>query len=174
MLEKSKIYETEIVDYTSEGQGIAKVEGCAVFVPNAIVGEVCRIRIEKAAKTRAAGKIVEILARSPHRINRACPVAKLCGGCAFHHMDYEEETRMKAERVRSCLNRIGGENLGEVPILGVPGAAIKLPTTVFDVLLPQIFSGLPITKEELTGLGDGGLCQLCGECHWPNCSFGRY
>ena len=64
--------------------------------------------------------------------------------------------------------------LGEVPILGVPGAAIKLPTTVFDVLLPQIFSGLPITKEELTGLGDGGLCQLCGECHWPNCSFGRY
>ena len=37
MLEKNKIYEAEIVDYTSEGQGIAKVEGCAVFVPNAIV-----------------------------------------------------------------------------------------------------------------------------------------
>lgn len=120
MLEKSKIYEAEIVDYTSEGQGIAKVEGCAVFVPNAIVGEVCRIRIEKAAKTWAAGKIVEILDRSPHRVNRACPVAKLCGGCAFHHMDYEEETRMKAERVRSCLNRIGGENLEEVPILAAP------------------------------------------------------
>ena len=120
MLEKSKIYEAEIVDYTSEGQGIAKVEGCAVFVPNAIVGEICRIRIEKAAKTWAAGKIVEILKRSKHRINRACPVAKLCGGCAFHHMDYEEEARMKAERVRACLNRIGGENLETVPILDAP------------------------------------------------------
>ncbi len=120
MLEKSKIYEAEIVDYTSEGQGIAKVEGCAVFVPNAIVGEVCRIRIEKAAKTWAAGKIVEIVKRSPHRMNRACPVAKLCGGCAFHHMDYEEETRMKAERVRTCLNRIGGENLEQIPILAAP------------------------------------------------------
>ena len=120
MLEKNKIYEARIVDYTSEGQGIAKVEGCAVFVPNAIVGESCRIRIEKAAKTWASGKIVEILERSPHRINRACPVAKLCGGCAFHHMDYEEETRMKAERVRTCLNRIGGENLEEVPILAAP------------------------------------------------------
>ncbi len=120
MLEKSKIYEAQIVDYTSEGQGIAKVEGCAVFVPNAIVGEVCRIRIEKAAKTWAAGKIVEILERSPHRINRACLVAKLCGGCAFHHMDYEEESRMKAERVRTCLNRIGGENLETVPILTAP------------------------------------------------------
>ena len=120
MLEKNKIYEAEIVDYTSEGQGIAKVEGCAVFVPNAIVGEICRIRIEKAAKTWAAGKIVEIVERSDHRINRACPVAKLCGGCAFHHMDYEEESRMKAERVRTCLNRIGGENLEKVPILAAP------------------------------------------------------
>ena len=120
MLEKNKIYEAQIVDYTSEGQGIAKVEGCAVFVPNAIAGEVCRIRIEKAAKTWASGKIVEILERSEHRINRACPVAKLCGGCAFHHMDYEEESRMKAQRVRTCLNRIGGENLEAVPIMAAP------------------------------------------------------
>ena len=120
MLEKNKIYVAEIVDYTSEGQGIAKVEGCAVFVPNAIMGEVCRIRIEKAAKTWASGKIVEIMERSEHRINRACPVAKLCGGCAFHHMDYEEESRMKAQRVRTCLNRIGGENLEAVPIMAAP------------------------------------------------------
>ena len=120
MLEKGKIYEAQITDYTSEGQGIAKVEGCAVFIPNAVFGEVCRIRIEKAAKTWASGKIVEILERSEHRINRACPVAKLCGGCAFHHMDYEEESRMKAERVRTCLNRIGGEKLDEVPILAAP------------------------------------------------------
>lgn len=61
-----------------------------------------------------------------------------------------------------------------IPILGVPGAAISLPTTIFDVLLPQIFTGLPITKEDLIRLGDGGLCQLCGQCHYPNCTFGRY
>lgn len=64
--------------------------------------------------------------------------------------------------------------LGDVPILGVPGAAISLPTTIFDVLLPQIFSGQRISKEELIQLGDGGLCQMCKACHWPNCSFGRY
>ena len=64
--------------------------------------------------------------------------------------------------------------LGDIPILGVPGAAIKLPTTVFDVLLPQIFAGDRISKEELTALADGGLCQMCSACHWPNCSFGRY
>ena len=120
MLIKNQIYEAVVCDYTAEGQGIAKIEGCAVFIPNAIFGERVRVRIEKAQKTWAAGKIVEILEKSPHRVNRECPVAKLCGGCDFWHMDYEEETRLKAERVRSCLNRIGGENLTEVPILAAP------------------------------------------------------
>ena len=64
--------------------------------------------------------------------------------------------------------------LGDVAILGVPGAAISLPTTIFDVLLPQVFTGDKLTKEELVNLGDGGLCQQCGSCHWPNCTFGRY
>ena len=64
--------------------------------------------------------------------------------------------------------------LKNIPILGVPGAAIKLPTTVFDVLLPQVFAEERITKEELIALADGGLCQMCSTCHWPNCTFGRY
>ncbi len=120
MLIKNEIYEARITDYTAEGQGVAHVEGCAVFVPNAIAGETVRLRIEKAQKTWAAGKIVEILEKSPHRVNRECPVAKLCGGCDFWHMDYEEEARLKADRVRNCLNRIGGENLEELSILSAP------------------------------------------------------
>ena len=120
MLIKNQIYEAIVTDYTSEGQGVAHIEGCAVFIPNAIAGEKVLVRIEKAQKTWAAGKIVELLEKSPHRVNRECPVAKLCGGCDFWHMDYAEETRLKAERVRNCLNRLGGENLEEVPILAAP------------------------------------------------------
>ena len=120
MLTKNEIYEAVISDYTSEGLGVAKIEGCAVFVPNAVRGEKCNIRIEKAQKTWAAGKITEILERSPHRINRDCPVAKQCGGCDFQHITYEEETRLKADRVQNCLNRIAGENLEQMPILSAP------------------------------------------------------
>jgi len=120
MLIKNQIYEAAITDYTSEGQGVAHIEGCAVFIPNAIAGETYRVRIEKAQKTWAAGKIVEILEKSPHRVNRECPVAKLCGGCDFWHMDYEEESRLKAERVKNCLNRMGGESLEKVEILSAP------------------------------------------------------
>ena len=120
MLEKGKIYEAVISDYTSEGQGVAKVEGCAVFVPSAIMGEKYRLSIEKVGKTWAAGKIVEILEKSPHRVQRECPISASCGGCDFWHMDYEEESRLKAERVRQALNRIGGEDLQEMPILSAP------------------------------------------------------
>jgi len=120
MLIKNQIYETVVTDYTADGQGIARCDGCAVFIPNAIAGERIRVRIEKAAKTWAAGKIVEILEKSPHRVQRECPISASCGGCDFHHMDYEEETRLKAERVRQCLNRIGGENLDDLPILSAP------------------------------------------------------
>ncbi len=64
--------------------------------------------------------------------------------------------------------------LGGIPVMGVPGAAISLPTTVFDVLLPQIFTGEKLTKDDLVRLGDGGLCQRCEKCHYPNCTYGRY
>ena len=64
--------------------------------------------------------------------------------------------------------------LDQIPILGVPGAAISMPTTMLDVLLPQIFAGDRFTKADLIRLGDGGLCQLCKPCHFPNCTFGRY
>ena len=120
MLEKGKIYEAVITDYTAEGQGVAKIEGCAVFVKNAIAGEKCRVVIEKAAKNWAAGKITEILEKSPHRVQRECPISASCGGCDFWHMDYEEETRLKAQRVRDCLNRLGGESLETVEILSAP------------------------------------------------------
>lgn len=120
MLVKNQIYEALVTDYTAEGQGVAHIEGCAVFLPNAIAGERVRVRIEKARKTWASGKIVELLEKSPHRVNRECPVAKLCGGCDFWHMDYAEETRLKAERVKTCLNRIGGQQLETVPILAAP------------------------------------------------------
>ena len=64
--------------------------------------------------------------------------------------------------------------LRDIPIMGVPGAAISLPTTILDVLLPAVFAEERITKEDLIRLGDGGLCQMCSSCHFPYCTFGRY
>ncbi|MCR5508697.1 MAG: molybdopterin-binding protein [Lachnospiraceae bacterium] len=64
--------------------------------------------------------------------------------------------------------------LNDTVIAGVPGAAISRPVTMFDVLLPQIYAGIKFTKTDLINLAEGGLCQMCEDCHYPNCTFGRY
>ena len=140
-MEKGEILEARIEDYTAEGQGVARVEGRVVFVPNAIAGELCRVRIEKVGKTWASGKMTELLERSPHRIDRDCPVAKLCGGCDFRHMDYAEECRLKSERVRQALNRIGGQNL---PLVALTTAAVTATITTSA----QTASGLAPAVEQ--------------------------
>ena len=108
MLKVGQIEQVEITGYSSEGMGVCRIEGCAVFVPNAIRGEVCDVRVTHVSRNSAHGKIERIHTRSPHRIPRACPDAKLCGGCQLHHMDYEEELSFKAQKVADALTRLGG------------------------------------------------------------------
>ena len=120
MLKKNEIYDAAVTDYTADGQGVAHIEGCAVFLPNAIAGETYRVRIEKVGKTWASGKITQVLQKSPHRVTRECPHAKLCGGCDFWHMDYDEECRLKKERVRQALTRLAGETVEEPELLAAP------------------------------------------------------
>ena len=118
MLNLQTIYETEISGYTSDGRGVAHVEERAVFIPNAIAGERCTVRITHIGRNIVTGKIEQVLERSPHRVNRDCPYAKQCGGCTFWHMDYQEECRLKAQRVQDALTRIGGWDPGQLPITG--------------------------------------------------------
>ena len=118
MLKVGQIERVEITGYSSEGMGVCRIEGCAVFVPNAIRGEICDVKVTHVSRNSAHGKIEELVTRSPHRISRACPVAKLCGGCQLHHMDYEEELSSKAQKVYDALTRIGAQSLPWVPITG--------------------------------------------------------
>lgn len=63
--------------------------------------------------------------------------------------------------------------LDKTMLVGVPGASMHFPTTSLEVFLPQIFAGVKITKEEIPGYGEGGLCMSCKECRYPLCYFGR-
>ncbi len=118
MLRKNEIYRAEVTGFTSEGLGVCRVEGCAVFVPNAAPNEVYDLRIVHIGKKAAHGKIVNIIARSEARINRVCPYAKLCGGCDFWHLTYKAECEIKRQRVLDALNRLGGQSLQGLKITG--------------------------------------------------------
>ena len=99
---------------------MARVDGLAVFVAGAIRGERVKIRIAHLGHTAAYGDVLEVIEKSPARIDPLCPYEKDCGGCVFHHMTYEEELRAKAQRVQDALQRLGGIDLGELPITASP------------------------------------------------------
>ncbi len=105
---KNQIYTAEILGYSTEGLGIARIGGQVVFVHNAIRGEVCDILILKVGKSAAFGKAVAWQTVSPHRREPDCPYYRQCGGCAYRHMDYAEELWAKGRRVQDALTRLGG------------------------------------------------------------------
>ena len=117
-LRKNEEIEAEITGFTSDGGGVCRAEGRAVFVPRAIPGERWRIRIVKVNRTAVWGRGVELLRPSPNRIEPACPAFGRCGGCACMHMTYGEELSFKLGRVNDALRRIGGLELRAETILG--------------------------------------------------------
>ena len=117
-LEKGTIYTAVIDGYSSDGLGIARVNGAVVFVPHAVRGEEIDLRITKVMKTSCAGEIVKIRRPSPDRMEPECPHAGKCGGCAYRHLTYPEELWAKRQRVQDALTRIGGLTLQVEEILG--------------------------------------------------------
>lgn len=104
-VEKNKEYIVEIIDNGYEGEGIAKIEGFTIFIPNSIKGEKVKILIVKVLKSHAFGKIIEILKKSPNRVETDCTTYKRCGGCDLRHIKYEETLKMKQNAVQSLVNK---------------------------------------------------------------------
>ena len=68
----------------------------------------------------------------------------------------------------TLIGRIGGAQ-----IIGVPACALFFKTTVFDIILPRMLAGVPITRLDLAKIGHGGLCMECKVCTFPKCPFGK-
>lgn len=117
-LEKNRIYRAHIDGYSSEGLGIARIDGQVVFVHGAIRGETCDVLVMKVLKNAAFGKIAALVEPSPARRTPDCPYYGRCGGCNFRHMSYDEELWAKRARVQDALTRIGGAEVTVEEILG--------------------------------------------------------
>lgn len=117
-LEKNRIYRAHIDGYSSEGLGIARIDGQVVFVHGAVRGETCDVLVMKVLKNAAFGKIAALTEPSPARRQPDCPYYGRCGGCDFRHMSYEEELWAKRTRVQDALTRIGGAEVTVEEILG--------------------------------------------------------
>ena len=117
-LEKNDRFDGIIEGYSSEGMGVARPDGRAVFVRGAIKGEKCRVHVLKAGKSAVFGRAEAILEPSEHRCEPECAYYGRCGGCAVLHMDYAEELNFKRAKVDAALERIGGLALRTDSIVG--------------------------------------------------------
>ena len=92
------------------------------FVKDTVVGDEARIKIIKVKKNYVYGRLMEIINPSPYRVEALCPKSRSCGGCTLMHMSYEKQLEYKFNKVKNCLERIGGledaEKLME-PIYGM-------------------------------------------------------
>ena len=119
MLQKNDVIQLNITSATAEGSGVGRTsDGLAVFVPLSAVGDRLRVRILKVKKTYAFGKLEEIVAPSASRIAPDCPHFSKCGGCVWRHISYEEECRLKRQKVTDAVERIGGVKTEIKPIIG--------------------------------------------------------
>ena len=119
-MQKNEIYRLSAEKLGAEMEGICRLDGMPVFVPGLLPGEETDVRIVKAEKRYAFGRIEAPPAvPSPHRRDPGCPVYPRCGGCSCRHMSYEATLEGKRQQVRDCFERIGGIALEVPPVIGM-------------------------------------------------------
>lgn len=106
-MRKNECFEVEIVSMSSDGSGVARVDGTVVFVPFALPGDLLEIKILKVKNNIAFGKIAEVIKASPLRVAPLCSDFGKCGGCSLMHMSYQGQLEYKKQKVCDAIKRIG-------------------------------------------------------------------
>ncbi|MEI5907418.1 23S rRNA (uracil(1939)-C(5))-methyltransferase RlmD [Bacillus spongiae] len=119
-VKKNDYIEALFEDLTHDGNGVMKIDGYPIFVPNALPGEKGKVKIIKTNKKYGFGRLISLVEESPHRQEPPCPIYHDCGGCQIQHMNYEGQLKAKENNVRNVMKRIGKlENVVIHPTLGM-------------------------------------------------------
>ena len=106
-MKKNELYTVDITDLNNLGNGVAKIDGKAVFVPRAVDGDKLEIKIIKDTKDYAIARIEKILTPSLYRQESGCAVSNRCGGCVYRHITYAHECELKHNYVASAFRKAG-------------------------------------------------------------------
>ena len=63
--------------------------------------------------------------------------------------------------------------IGDVPVAGLPGCVMYYRASIFDLVIPRLLAGEPVTREDIAAMGHGGFCLGCEHCRYPRCGFGN-
>ena len=118
---KNTLARLTIESLSSDGSGVGRLDGKAVFVPATAPGDDATVKIVKDMGRYAFGIVEELHVPGPGHIQPDCPVYRPCGGCCFRHLDYETEAHAKEGFVVDAFRRLGGfDALPVLPLLTGP------------------------------------------------------
>jgi 23S rRNA (uracil1939-C5)-methyltransferase len=103
-----------IEKYASDGVSIAYENEKVIFVRYAVVGELVRVNIYKETKDYAMGEPLEIIEKSPDRIEAPCQYFALCGGCDYQMLSYDKQIEIKKMIVTETFSRIGKTDISKI------------------------------------------------------------
>jgi 23S rRNA (uracil1939-C5)-methyltransferase len=103
------------------GETIARLDGKAVFLPDALPGERVLARIVDDRRSWARAELVEVLQGSDDRVEAPCPVYGECGGCQWQHVAYTAQLAAKRQILESQLEHLGGLEAPPVRDTVAPG-----------------------------------------------------
>jgi tRNA/tmRNA/rRNA uracil-C5-methylase (TrmA/RlmC/RlmD family) len=92
------------------GHGVGRMDGFVVFVPFTAPGDEVSAEITELHKSYAVAKMTKLVQRGVSRREPPCPVAGVCGGCAWQQVTYDEQVRQKSQLLKDNLrnlNRFG-------------------------------------------------------------------
>lgn len=99
--------ELEIIDLNNEGIGVGKYQGFTFFVEGCTLGDKVLFEVKKLKKNYGIGKTINILEKSPYRVESKCEHLDKCGGCELHDLRYDKQLELKKDIVKNNLERIG-------------------------------------------------------------------
>ena len=112
--------EVDIIDLSHEAHGVARVEGKAVFVTDALPGERVVMRRVKRHRNFDEAVLESVITASPDRVAPPCPHYGTCGGCALQHLSPAAQLAFKQAQLIENLARLGSVEPGRVlePLTG--------------------------------------------------------
>lgn len=108
-----------IEDLTHDGNGVAKIDGYPLFIQGALPGETAEIHVMKTLKNYGFAKVVNILEKSPDRVEAPCVYFSQCGGCQLQHLSYEGQLKWKQNMVANVMKRLGKIDAPVHPVKGM-------------------------------------------------------
>ncbi len=107
------------------GDGLARREGKALFVPGVLPGERVLARVVESRRDFDRAALVEVLEPSPDRVRPACPLVGRCGGCDWLHSAHGAQIALKRAIVGESLRRTGRLERDEPPLEPGPALAYR-------------------------------------------------